>query len=147
MLGQGGSMVTRVSPAFDEWSTVIEKMSSWKSACARGRNKGGGLTAENVMLQLKGKFLSAAVAAGGLRVWRSNLDSGNDIGDNPPDAQVFQKMPDVKVAADGTVNITVQLEEIWTLTTLTTGQKGQAAKPSPPATPFPVPYRQSSTVA
>lgn len=143
MLGQGGSMVTRVSPAFDEFSVVIEKMSSWKSACARGRNKGGGLAAENVVLQLKDKFLSAAAAAGGVRVWRSNLDSGNDIGDNPPDEQVFQKLPDMKVAADGTLNITVQPEEIWTLTTLTTGQKGKAATPSPPATPFPVPFHQS----
>jgi hypothetical protein len=55
------------------------------------------------VLQLKGKFLSAAMAKGGsVRVWRSNLDSGTAIGENPPDEQLFQKMADVKIAPDGT---------------------------------------------
>jgi galactosylceramidase len=45
------------------------------------------------------------------------------------------------VGADGTVALTVGVNEIYTLTTLTSGAKG--VKKSPPSKPFPLPFKQS----
>jgi hypothetical protein len=140
MLKNGGSMVTRVSPDLRDFSVVIEKMSSANSNCARGSNPTSTPSAEEIVLTLKGAFLEAA-RRGGLNVWYSNMASSNDLGENPPDGQVFQKKQQISVAADGTVRLTVQPEELYTLTTLTTGGKGVAE--SPEATQFPIPFSQS----
>ena len=62
---------------------------------------------------------------------------------NPEESQVFQKKSaPLAVAADGSIKLTVNPEEMYTITTLKTGGKGVAPKPSPPSTPFPVPFTQ-----
>lgn len=61
-------MVTRVSDTGD-FSIVLEKMTSKDSQCARGANPLVVVAAEEVILQLKGGLLAAAIKAGGLRVW------------------------------------------------------------------------------
>ena len=38
LLAGGGSIVTRLSPDRQDWSAVIEKMSTKNSVCARGSN-------------------------------------------------------------------------------------------------------------
>lgn len=73
----------------------------------------------------------------------SNLTCSNNLGDNPPENQLFQKRSELlPIGADGSVKLTVHPEEIYTLTTLKTGGKGIAPKPSPPSTPFPIPFHQ-----
>lgn len=139
MLKNGGSMVTRISPDLKDFSIVIEKMTSANSRCARGSNPDSNSTEEQVVLTLSGALLEAA-KRNGLNVWYSNLGIDNQMGVNPPDDQVFQKLQKL-VVADDTVRLTVKPEEIYTLTTLTVGGKGSAA--SPPATPFPIPFTQT----
>lgn len=139
MLQNGGSMVTRVSQDLKDFSIVIEKMSSSNSVCARGSNPTSNPTSEDLVLSLKGAFLTAAQRAG-LNLWYSNLNSSNSLGDNPLEDKVFQKRQ-IHVGPDGVVRLTVHPEEIYTLTTLAVGAKGSAT--SPKATPFPIPYTQT----
>ena len=76
-------------------------------------------------------------------MWYSNLSSSNSLGANPPDSQVFQKRSQpLAVGDDGSVKLTVNPEEMYTITTLKTGNKGVAPTPSPPASPFPLPFTQ-----
>ena len=141
-LEKGGSMVTRLSPDGADFSVVLEKMDSKNSACARGSNPPSTPEDEEVVLVLGGSFKKAAAAAGGaLQVWYSNLTSANDEGTNPPDSQLFQKLAPITVGADGTVKLTVKVQELYTLTTLTTGGKG--AHTVPAAADFALPYTQS----
>lgn len=140
MLKNGGSMVTRVSPDLNDFSVVIEKMSSANSNCARGSNPTSDPKKEDLVITLHGAFLEAAQRKG-LNVWYSNLESSNSQGVNPPDDQLFQKRTPMKVGSDGTVKLTVAPEEIFTLTTLSNG--GKAIAKSPAATPFPIPFEQS----
>ena len=73
----------------------------------------------------------------------SNLNCSNNLGDNPPEEQLFQRRAELlHVGADGSIKMTVHPEEIYTLTTLKTGGKGVAPKPAPPSAPFPLPFRQ-----
>lgn len=91
-------------------------------------------------MQLQGGFLDAA-AARPLQVWYSNLTSGSGMHVNPPDDQLFLKRAPLSVGADGTVSLTVDVGEIYTLTTLTVGGKGTAR--SPPPAGFPLPFTQT----
>jgi len=114
-------------------------MTSKNSNCARGSNPDYTPTEEQIVLTLSGSILAAA-KRDGLNVWYSNLDSSNDLGVNPPDDQLMQKLQKLHVARDNTVRLTVKPEELYTLTTLKNGGKGSAK--SPPATPFPIPFTQ-----
>ena len=147
MLAHGGSMVTRVSPDRADFSIVLEKVAGGaSSACARGSNPASSPRAENVTLQFGGALLAALTGSGGgaskaLAVWKSALASSNDEGANPPEDQVFQRLPaPLSVGADGTATLLVGVDELFTITTLTAGGKG--AKAIAPAAPFPVPYAQ-----
>lgn len=62
MLTNGGSMVTRLSPDNEDFSIVLEKMTSANSVCARGSNPTSTATTEDVTVQLQGSFLKAAGA-------------------------------------------------------------------------------------
>ena len=96
---------------------MIEKMDSSTSACARGSNPTSVSSTEDVELILQGSFKAAAAAAGGkLQVWYSNLTSGSEINENPPDSQLFQKLAPVDVGSDGHVVLkNVAPEEIYTV--------------------------------
>ena len=141
LLAEGGSIVTRMSEDKKDWSAVIEKMSAKNSICARGSNPEMTTATEELTMTLKGSLLAAAKAKG-LTVWYSNLTSSNELGVNPEESQVFQKRGPLAVGADGSIKLTVNPEEMYTITTLKTGGKGVAQKPSPPSTPFPVPFTQ-----
>jgi len=134
-------MVTRVSPDASDFSIVIEKMSHKNSGCARGNNPVVNIVTEKIVLDLKGKLLTAAKAKG-LHVWYSNMASGQAEGVNPPDSQVFQKRATLPVSDDGSVTITVNVEEMYTITTIATGSKGSHPSQSKPNTPFPIPFTQ-----
>ena len=46
LLAEGGSIVTRLSEDKQDWSAVIEKMSTANSVCARGSNPVSAMTVE-----------------------------------------------------------------------------------------------------
>merc|ERR1711957_12555 len=99
LLEKGGSIVTRVSPDLGEFSIVIEKMNSKNSKCARGSNPESDPQDEDVVITLKGSFLTAVTEKKRtLQVWYSNLTSSNDEGVNPPEEQLFQKLTPLSVA-------------------------------------------------
>ena len=132
LLASGGSIVTRLSPDKKDWSAVIEKMSTSNSICecrnatvaravtvagsdgrpllrigARGSNPQIVTATEDLTLMLKGSLLTAA-KANGLAVWYSNLSSSNELGVNPEESQVFQKMSKpLAVGPDGSIKLTV----------------------------------------
>merc|ERR1719410_2689524 len=117
-------------------------MNSKNSKCARGSNPESDPEDEDVVIVLKGSFLKAVKDnKRTLQVWYSNLTSGNAVGVNPPDSQLFQTLSPLSVDKDGAVHLRVKVEEIYTITTLQTGGKGQAR--SPAAVDFPLPYKQT----
>lgn len=98
---------------------------------------------EDVELILKGEALKADKAKA-LHVWYSNFTSSNEEGlhGNPSENQVFQKRETLFVAANGSVRIRVNPEEVYTFTTLSTGQKGAHASTTTPQSPFRLPCSQ-----
>ena len=74
---------------------------------ARGSNPQIVTATEDLTLMLKGSLLTAA-KANGLAVWYSNLSSSNELGVNPEESQVFQKMSKpLAVGPDGSIKLTV----------------------------------------
>ena len=74
---------------------------------ARGSNPQIVTATEDLTLMLKGSLLTAA-KENGLAVWYSNLSSSNELGVNPEESQVFQKMSKpLAVGPDGSVKLTV----------------------------------------
>ena len=71
------------------------------------------------------------------------MTSNNNEGTNPPDDQVFQKHKMLAVGADGSVHLTLEPEEVWTLTTLSTGAKGAGAAAPAEKSLFPLPFTQT----
>merc|ERR1711957_82418 len=118
------------------------KMNSKNSKCARGSNPESDPQDEDVVITLKGSFLTAITEKKRtLQVWYSNLTSSNDEGVNPPEEQLFQKLPPLSVAVDGTIRLKVRVEELFTITTLQTGGKAKVQSPAKAA--FPLSYKQS----
>ena len=105
-------------------------MSHDASMCARGNNPNYVTGSEEVTFILGGSFSGIDT----LQVWYSDLKEGNTS------PQLFVKLPALKVV-DNRVTITVNPEEIYTLTTLTTGNKGSHTPPVD--SDFPLPYHQT----
>ena len=63
-----------------------------------------------------------------LHVWQTTQDAW------------FVALPDVVVAADGSLSLDLPADGIVTATTLATGSHGQPASPIPAPAPFPLPY-------
>lgn len=143
LLGGGGSIVTRLSPDKKDFSIVLEKMTTEDSSCARGSNPDINTLNETIRVQLAGAFLEAVQNGGRtLQVWKSDYTGSNDIRDNPPFENLFNKQSDpIKVDDKGGFSLSINLNEQYTITTLTTGAK---PKPTPRQnTSFPIPFEQS----
>jgi hypothetical protein len=86
--------------------------------------------------------MSSSRRPGDLAQWTLDTVEQSKLRDpNPPDSQLFLKRAPLTVGADGTVTLTVEPNEIYTLTTLTTGKKG--TKTIPPAGDFQLPWNQT----
>ena len=116
-------------------------MPSGTSVCARGSNPDVPVYAENITLQLRGKF--AAVKE--LQVWYSDMSHDEEeFGNNPNPDKLFIKKRPLTVGSDGTVNLTMLPNDLYTLTTLTTGQKGSRNSGGKKVySPFPLPFHQT----
>ncbi|XP_076470958.1 galactocerebrosidase-like [Babylonia areolata] len=127
-LEKGGSIVTLTTLDASHLTFVIETMSHDDSQCIRPPLPAYNVTTQNITLQLMGSFVDIQE----LQVWYTKLDPaghGNII---------FSKLTPLKVTS-GQVQVTLGVNEIYTLTTMTTGQKGDHGPPPAPA-PFPVDY-------
>jgi galactosylceramidase len=127
-LPQGGSYVGLVSPSGSDLTIVIETMTHDHSLCIRPYLSPYSVSPQNITITLKSTFASITQ----LYVWSSQL---NYLGN---DSSMFNSLGPVKVV-NGTVQLSLGLDQVYTLTTLSTGRKGSYPQ-SPPSKPFPLPY-------
>ncbi|BFZ07700.1 hypothetical protein BsWGS_10738 [Bradybaena similaris] len=128
-LPDGGSYVGLVSPSGNDLTIVIETMTHDHSVCVRPDLSPYNVTTQNVTITLKGHFANISE----LHVWYTQLTFGED------ESKTFVSRGPVKVV-NGVVQLSLDLDQIYTLTTLSSGLKGSYPKP-PPSSLFPLPYK------
>ncbi|CAL1533497.1 unnamed protein product [Lymnaea stagnalis] len=130
-LSKGGSYVSLVDPAGEHLTIIIEKMSHDHSECIRPSLPWFNVEPEEVTLTLNGSFAHITE----MNVWYSKLGFGNEENTTV----FFKKLDNIKFV-NGQAKLSLQLDEVYTLTTLKKGQKGSYPDPPPPK-PFPLPYK------
>ncbi|KAJ8270022.1 hypothetical protein GJAV_G00109440 [Gymnothorax javanicus] len=132
-LSQGGSYVA-LTDGQGNLTVVIETMSHDHSICIRPPLPHYNVSSQNATFQLKGSFGSLS----SLQVWQTKFDFKTK---NP---SLFKQLSPVKIS-DGTFTLSLEPDEVYTLTTITTGQRG--SHPAPPASaPFPKKYKDDFNV-
>ncbi|XP_035599267.1 galactocerebrosidase isoform X2 [Oncorhynchus keta] len=133
-LVHGGSYVA-LTDSKGNLTVVIETMTHDNSVCIRPPLLPFNVTAQNVTFQLKGSFASIKE----LQVWQSKFDF------KTKKPFFFKKLSPLKIY-DGSFTLSLDVDEVYTLTTISTGQKG--TYPDPPASgPFPKLYFDDFNVA
>nr|XP_046164308.1 galactocerebrosidase isoform X2 [Oncorhynchus gorbuscha] len=133
-LVHGGSYVA-LTDSKGNLTVVIETMTHDHSVCIRPPLLPFNVTAQNVTFQLKGSFASIKE----LQVWQSKFDF------KTKKPFFFKKLSPLKIY-DGSFTLSLDVDEVYTLTTISTGQKG--TYPDPPASgPFPKLYFDDFNVA
>ncbi|XP_076605748.1 galactocerebrosidase isoform X2 [Chaetodon auriga] len=132
-LAQGGSYVA-LTDGKGNLTVVIETMTHDHSVCVRPPLPAFNVTSQNATFQLKGSLASIKE----LQVWRSQFNFKT----NKP--SFFEKLTTLKLL-DGSFNLTLAEDEIYTLTTITTGRKGSYPDP-PPSARFPKAYKDDFSV-
>ncbi|XP_064783847.1 galactocerebrosidase isoform X1 [Oncorhynchus masou masou] len=133
-LVHGGSYVA-LTDSKGNLTVVIETMTHDHSVCIRPPLLPFNVTAQNVTFQLKGSFASIKE----LQVWQSKFDF------KTKKPFFFKKLSPLKIY-DGSFTLSLDVDEVYTLTTISTGQKG--TYPDPPASgPFPKVYFDDFNVA
>uniref|UniRef100_A0A4W5JGF8 Galactocerebrosidase n=1 Tax=Hucho hucho TaxID=62062 RepID=A0A4W5JGF8_9TELE len=126
-LVHGGSYVA-LTDSKGNLTVVIETMTHDHSVCIRPPLLPFNVTAQNVTFQLKGSFASIKE----LQVWQSRFDF------KTKKPFFFKKLSPLKIS-DGSFTLSLDVDEVYTLTTISTGQKG--TYPDPPTSgPFPKVY-------
>ncbi|CAG5127412.1 unnamed protein product, partial [Candidula unifasciata] len=128
-LPNGGSYVSLVSPSGNDLTIVVETMTHDHSVCVRPDLSPYTVTPQTVAITLKGHFANISE----LHLWYTQLIFGQE------ESNTFISQGPVKVV-NGVVQLSLGLDQIYTLTTLTTGLKGSYPTP-PPSSPFPLPYK------
>ncbi|XP_041369448.1 galactocerebrosidase-like isoform X3 [Gigantopelta aegis] len=130
MFDLGGSYVSLVSPDGKDLSIIIETMSHNHSVCIRPALPPYTVDEQTVILNLKGSFANIQE----LNVWYSKLrfDGGESV--------YMEKLSPLKVR-NGRVELTLGIDELFTLTTLITGHRGDYGPPPPPAQ-FTLPFEE-----
>uniref|UniRef100_A0A0E9XB92 Uncharacterized protein n=1 Tax=Anguilla anguilla TaxID=7936 RepID=A0A0E9XB92_ANGAN len=110
-LSHGGSYVA-LTDGKGNLTVVIETMMHDHSICVRPPLPHFNVSSQNATFQLKGSFGSLSE----LQVWQSKFDfkTKNSI--------LFKQLSPLKIS-DGTFNLNLEPDEVYTLTTITTGQK------------------------
>ncbi|KAK6179700.1 hypothetical protein SNE40_012005 [Patella caerulea] len=116
----GGSYVVLTSPDEQQLTIIIETLTK-PSRSARFQD-------QLVKFEIKGKF---SKSVNSLNVWHTDTK-------NAP--KYFQKMNSIKVV-NGSISLTLNANEVWTLTTVNTGHKGDYPN-IPDSKPFPLPYTE-----
>jgi hypothetical protein len=123
MLPGNGSYVSLVDPASptSRFTLILETFTSG-SRCNYGTPVAA---SQSVTFRLTGGLPGPGSS---LIVWQVNA------------TDMFVRQPDVVVAADSTITVTIGADSMVAVTTITTATKGQPASPIPPPAPFPFPY-------
>uniref|UniRef100_A0A674F5N1 Galactocerebrosidase n=1 Tax=Salmo trutta TaxID=8032 RepID=A0A674F5N1_SALTR len=133
-LVHGGSYVA-LTDSNGNLTVVIETMTHDHSVCIRPPLLPFNVTAQNVTFQLKGSFASIKE----LQVWQSRFDF------KTKKPFFFKKLSPFKIS-DGSFTLSLDVDEVYTLTTISTGLKG--TYPDPPTSgPFPKVYFDDFNVA
>ncbi|XP_033098878.1 galactocerebrosidase-like [Anneissia japonica] len=125
-LDKGGSYVTIVNGT--QLTMIVETMSHDHSICIRPKLPAYNVTKQEANFQLKGTFASIK----SLNVWHSQFKYGGE------QSEMFIQMQPIKVV-NGAFTLSLNVDEVYTLTTSATGKKGQYPAP-PSSSPFPAPY-------
>ena len=121
MLPGGGSYVAAVSPSKADFTLVLETMQGNCLRCSGGKTQAQTLT----FALTNGLPGPGAV----LKQWQTVQGAS------------FVAQPDVTVAADGTITVSVPADGMVTVSTITTASHGSfPGSPIPADTPFPFPY-------
>ncbi|KAL3863052.1 hypothetical protein ACJMK2_004834 [Sinanodonta woodiana] len=129
-LRNGGSYVALTSPDRKDLTIVIETMAYNASQCLHEVLTKYDVQKQNLILKLTGSFRYID----SLFVWYSQI--GDET--QKADLVLFESLGPIQVV-NGTVKLTVDVNQIYTLTTLSGGSKGK--HPDPPISkPFPLPY-------
>ncbi|CAG5133964.1 unnamed protein product [Candidula unifasciata] len=136
-LPNGGSYVGLYSPTRSDLTIIIETMTHDHSLCIRPSLPPYTVTPQDVTIALKGDFANITA----LNVWFTQLNFGGTP------SETFINKGQVQVV-NGSVQLSLGLDQIYTLTTLSGGVKG-SYPPPPDSKPFPLPYSddfESSTL-
>ena len=76
-------------------------------------------------------------------MWHSDLSQDVGPHGNPADEKTFVNMPPVAVSPVGTIELTLRVDELVTLTTRTTGHKGHHPSINASPAPLPLPHAQT----
>uniref|UniRef100_A0A3Q3XEL3 Galactocerebrosidase n=1 Tax=Mola mola TaxID=94237 RepID=A0A3Q3XEL3_MOLML len=125
-LAQGGSYVA-LTDREGNLTVVIETMTHNHSMCIRPPLPPFNVTSQNATFQLEGSFVSSS------KVFHIMFKPS-----------FFEKLTPLKLL-DGSFNLHLDVDEVYTLTTIKTGEKGSYPDP-PPAAPFPKVYKDNFNV-
>ncbi|XP_046874238.1 galactocerebrosidase isoform X1 [Hypomesus transpacificus] len=132
-LAHGGSYVALIDDK-GNLTVIIETMTHDHSVCIRPPLLPYNVTSQNATFQLKGSFNHIKE----LQVWHSRFDFKT----NKP--FFFKKLSPLKIT-DSSFTLTLDIDEVYTITTITTGQKGTYPDP-PPSAPFPKVYQDDFNI-
>ncbi|XP_012692181.2 galactocerebrosidase isoform X1 [Clupea harengus] len=132
-LKNGGSYVA-LTDRNGNLTVVIETMTHDHSVCIRPPLLPFEVTPQNVTFYLKGSFASVSQ----LQLWKSRFDF------KTKKPVFFQKLDPVKIS-DGSFTLSLDVDEVYTLSTITTAQRGAHPDP-PPSAPFPKLYKDDFNV-
>ncbi|KAJ7990875.1 hypothetical protein DPEC_G00291440 [Dallia pectoralis] len=133
-LALGGSYVA-LTDKQGNLTVVIETMTHDHSVCIRPPLPAFKVAPQNASFQLTGSFASI----GELHLWQSKFNFKTEK------PVFFKKLSPIKIT-DGSFTLSLDVDEVYTLTTITTGQKG--TYPDPPlSAPFPKVYKDDFNIA
>ncbi|XP_067099054.1 galactocerebrosidase isoform X2 [Osmerus mordax] len=133
-LAHGGSYVALIDGK-GNLTVIIETMTHDHSMCIRPPLLPYNVTSQNATFQLKGSFNHIKE----LQVWHSRFDF------KTKKPFFFKKLSPLTIT-DSSFTLTLDIDEVYTITTITTGQKGTYPDP-PPSAPFPKVYQDDFNVS
>uniref|UniRef100_A0A6Q2YLF7 Galactocerebrosidase n=1 Tax=Esox lucius TaxID=8010 RepID=A0A6Q2YLF7_ESOLU len=133
-LTHGGSYVA-LTDSEGNLTVVIETMTHDHSVCIRPPLPAFSVTPQNVSFKLNGSFASIRE----LQLWQSKFDFKRQK------HVFFKKLSPIKIS-NGSFSLSLDVDEVYTLTTINTGQKGSYPDP-PPSAPFPKIYKDDFNIA
>ncbi|XP_026534938.1 galactocerebrosidase isoform X1 [Notechis scutatus] len=132
-LEKGGSFVA-LTDGLGNLTIIIETMNHSHSECIRPPLPSYVVSPQKAVFHLKGSFNKLK----SLQMWYSKLDFST------ANSTLFQSFG-AKNISEGILTLSLDLDEIYTLTTLTTGHKSSSSEP-PPSQPFPSTYKDDFNI-
>eukprot|EP00475_Leptophrys_vorax_P014519 TRINITY_DN20832_c0_g1_i2.p1 TRINITY_DN20832_c0_g1~~TRINITY_DN20832_c0_g1_i2.p1 ORF type:complete len:770 (+),score=190.41 TRINITY_DN20832_c0_g1_i2:43-2352(+) len=129
----GGSVVTLMDPEENEFSIIVEKMSHDHSLCIRPALPSYNTSSEKVSFKLMNSFKKTPE----LNVWKTCLKNSFD---QPNQEQYFVKLPNVAIEQDGTFQVDISVDCVYTFSTISSASHGSPSIEIPTSQQFPSIY-------